>query len=184
MTTNMNAVKGLNVNHIAGTIEVTKKFLKVAGNPFSPECELLVTTRAKFPAYKLEEKEIEKNENKNSYNGLKIEKMLGFITAMRSPEEVEAFERYIEIYTDEETRKIIKGKYATIKKLFLNRYKEEYTNLTVEQMAIVDEKAKAIKVAREKMQAETLKKNKEEAIAEQNKKYPVIDFKKAVAGQK
>lgn len=180
----MNTVKGLNVNHIAGTIEATKKFLKAAGNPFSAECELLIATRAKFPEYILEEKEIEKNANKMSYEGLSIEKMLGFITAIKTAEEVKEFERYIEIYTDEKTRKIIKGKYATIKKLFLNRYREEYTNLTDEQKAIVDEKAKAIKTAREKKQIETLKKMKEDAIAEQKKNYSVIDFKKAVAGQK
>ncbi len=54
----------------------------------------------------------------------------------KDKEAVEAFEKYIQVYKGQ------KGKYATLKKLFLDNYKEEYNALKIADMAEVDRIAK------------------------------------------
>lgn len=54
----------------------------------------------------------------------------------KSEEAVKLFENYMKIYEGQ------KGKYATLKKLFLDKYKMQYNALKADEMAKVDGLAK------------------------------------------
>ncbi len=54
----------------------------------------------------------------------------------KSEEEVKLFEKYVKIYEGQ------KGKYATLKKLFLDKYKTQYNALKADEMAKIDGLAK------------------------------------------
>ena len=163
------------VDYINEKIYVSKKFLKAASVVGTGAFEAMMVLKQTYPAYEMEIKEIAKNNNKVSYEGLSIEKMLAFITVEKDQNAVAEFERYIEVYTDKSTRNIQKGKYSTIKKLFLNRYKEEYAALSDEKMVDVDEKAAEIKKQREEKKAADLKAiRKAELEAARNK---VVELK-------
>jgi hypothetical protein len=93
--------------------------------------------RKDFQDFTIKIKAIEKKENKVAYSGLSIYKMKAAIEYItKDKEAVEAFEKYIQVYKGQ------KGKYATLKKLFLDNYKEEYNALKIADMAEVDRIAK------------------------------------------
>lgn len=120
MTTMNTNIKGIEVDHINGAIVVTKNFLKAAKNPSTPEFTLLISTRKECPTYVIVEKTIEKNESKESYGGLSIEKMLAYVHVFEEAK-LKDFENAIKVYIGA-NGKVQKGKYATIKKLFLSRF--------------------------------------------------------------
>lgn len=159
MTTTMNnKVAGTyNVDYVEELIIVSKKFLKAASIVGTKEFEIMAVLKKTYPTYEIQIKEISKKEDKVSYEGLSIEKMLAFISVRKEEKDVKEFERYIEVYTDDKTRKIKKGKYATIKKLFLEDYKEEFNSLSSKDMVDIDEKAEIIKREREEKRVEELK---------------------------
>lgn len=117
----MKNTTGYEVNFAAKKIIITKKFSKAAGVVGSNEYLDMVTLRKDFPDFKIEIKTIEKKENKVSYKGLSIDEMKRFLRANKSQEEQELFAKALEL--NEGNR----GKYAVVKKWFLDRYKEEYT---------------------------------------------------------
>ena len=146
MTTTMNTnIKGIEVDHIKGEIVVTKNFLKAAKNPNTPEFALLIKTRKECPTYAIVEKTIEKNESKESYNGLSIEKMLAYVHVFEK-NKLNDFEKAIEVYVDK-NGKLQKGKYATVKKVFLKRFKDNYLETIddVDKEVKIDAKAKELK---------------------------------------
>lgn len=159
MTTTMNnKVAGTYmVDYVEELIIVSKKFLKAASVVGTKEFEIMAVLKKTYPTYEIQIKEISKKEDKVSYEGLSIEKMLAFISVRKEEKDVKEFERYIEVYTDDKTRKIKKGKYATIKKLFLEDYKEEFNSLSSKDMVDIDEKAEIIKREREEKRVEELK---------------------------
>ena len=55
---------------------------------------------------------------------------ISYIT--NNEEAVKLFEKYVEVYKGQ------KGKYATLKKLFLDKYKEEYNALNATDMVEID----------------------------------------------
>ena len=144
-TTTNNTVKGIEVDHINGAIVVTKNFLKLAKNPSTSEFERLIYTRKECPTYGIVVRTIDKNENKESYEGLSIEKMLAYIHVFEK-ENLADFENTIKVYSTA-NGKIQKGKYATIKKVFLSRFKENYirTIENIDNVVRIDEKAKELK---------------------------------------
>ena len=75
--------------------------------------------RKEFAGYSIVYKTIEKKENKKSYKGLTIEEMIRFVSGM-SVEEQEVFNKVIEVASNRQ------GKYAIVKKWFMNHYKEAY----------------------------------------------------------
>lgn len=145
MTTMNLVVKGIEVDHINGVIRVTKNFLKAAKNPSTPEFALLISTRKECPTYAIVEKTIEKNESKESYGGLSIEKMLAYVHVFEEAK-LKDFENAIEVYI-EANGKVQKGKYATIKQLFLKRFKDNYLEkiTDIDNVVEIDRKAKELK---------------------------------------
>ena len=117
----MNNTKGYEINYAAKEIIITKKFNKAAGIIDSAEYKIMLALRKDFADFSIKTKSIEKKENKVSYKGLSIEEMKRFIAANRSKEEQELFEKILKLQEGK------KGKYATVKKWFLDNYKEIYT---------------------------------------------------------
>lgn len=134
----MNNTRGYEIKFEAKQIVITKRFEKAANNYGSVEYKTLLGLRSDFPDFGIKVKTIEKKENKISYSGLNIYKMKAAIYFLtKDKETVELFEKYEKVYEGQ------KGKYVTLKKLFLDKYKEDYNNLSVADMAEVD------KIARE-----------------------------------
>lgn len=133
----MKNIKGYEINLAEETIIITKKFNKAAGLINSDEYKMLLTLRKDFPDFKIKIKAIEKRENKVTYSGLSIYKMKAAISYItQNKDNVTLFEKYIEVYRGQ------KGKYATLKKLFLDKYKEQYNALDASAMAEIDKIAK------------------------------------------
>ena len=144
MTRMNNEVKGLKVNYVERRIEVTKVFLKAAEKPGTKEFEMMIFTMQQCPGFAIIVKDIEVKKDKEAYNGLTIEKMLAYLHVFQK-DELKDFERCVRVYVNNKSGKVQKGKYATIKKLFLNKYKEAYSKLNVDQMVLVDDKEKELK---------------------------------------
>ena len=75
--------------------------------------------RKEFTGFSFVYKTIEKKENKKSYKGLSIDEMKRFISN-RTDEEMDMFEKVLELASNRQ------GKYAVVKKWFLDNYKEAY----------------------------------------------------------
>lgn len=117
----MNNSKGYEINFETKEIIITKKFSKAAGVIDSDAYKIMLALRKDFADFAIKTKAIEKKENKVSYKGLSIDEMKRFITANRSKEEQDLFVKVLELQEGK------KGKYAIIKKWFLDNYKEIYT---------------------------------------------------------
>ena len=133
---------GVTFNHAAKEIIITKAFEKAANKIGSIEYNELVKIRKDFPDYTIRRKEIEKNTSKQSHKGLTVKEMKRFIST-RDEKEVVLFERVCEIAENKQ------GKYAVIKKWFLNNYKEAYEkeieNLKLEsELAELEEELKEV----------------------------------------
>ena len=122
---------GVTFNHAAKEIIITKAFEKAANKIGSTEYNELVKIRKDFPDYTIRRKEIEKNTSKQSHKGLTVKEMKRFIST-RDEKEVVLFERVCEIAENKQ------GKYAVIKKWFLNNYKDEYEK-EIENLKLVAE---------------------------------------------
>lgn len=122
---------GVTFNHVAKEIIITKVFEKAANKIGSTEYNELVKIRKDFPDYTIKRKEIEKNTSKQNYKGLTVKEMKRFI-ATRSEKEVALFERVCQIAESKQ------GKYAVIKKWFLDKYQKEYDK-ELENLKLVEE---------------------------------------------
>lgn len=170
--------KACYADHFEGKIFMTEKFRAAAGKYGSPEFEWFIGLRNMCPDYDVELFVATKKE-KVDYNGLSIEKMLAFIEEYKTETEKVTFESYIKTYTDEVTLKIEKGKYATIKRLFLNSYKKEYNNLDDEQHAKLDGKAKEIKKARDAVREATLEERRIKVVKTNPEASKTVELKRA-----
>lgn len=138
----MKNTKGYEINFETKEIIITKAFQKAAGIVNTDEYRDLVTLRKDFGDFAIKVKTIEKKENKVSYNGLSVYKMKAAISYITNDEEaVKLFEKYVEVYKGQ------KGKYATLKKLFLDKYKEEYNALNATDMVEIDRLVKEFEEA-------------------------------------
>lgn len=117
----MNNTKGYVINFVAKEIIITKRFSKAAGVIDSDAYKIMLSLRKDFTDFKIVIKPIEKKENKVTYKGLSIDEMKRFINANRSKEEQELFTKILKLQEGK------KGKYATVKKWFLDNYKKIYT---------------------------------------------------------
>lgn len=146
------------INFEARTITITKKFGKEASEFGTQAFETMKQLRAEFPDFQFVYKTIQKKENKESFKGLTIDEMKRFIGA-RSAEELETFEKV------EAIAECKQGKYAIIKKWFLDNYKEEYkkeiANITAKKVeepeennAEVEEALAEIKAPKQDMSTE------------------------------
>lgn len=122
-------------NPMNNTIEVTKKFLNEASIINSPAYKELAQIKRDFPYAEIALKTIKKKSNKISYKGLSIEEMTRFV-GTRSEREQKTFECVIKLAAKKS------GKYALIKKWFLDHYKNEYLN-ELNSLSDIDEDALA-----------------------------------------
>ena len=133
---------GVTFNHAAKEIIITKAFEKAANKIGSTEYNELVKIRKDFPDYTIRRKEIARKDNKQSFKGLTVEEMRRFLSTIGEAD-VKLFERVCEIAEGKQ------GKYAVIKKWFLNNYKEAYEkeieNLKLEsELAELEEELKEV----------------------------------------
>ena len=112
---------GIKVNVVTKEIIITKAFEKAASQIGSKEYEEIVKTVQDFPEFVVKYKEIKKKANKTSYKGLTINEMKRFVST-RSTEEQEVFNKVLELANGQ------RGKYAIVKKWFLDNYKEVYVS--------------------------------------------------------
>ncbi|MBR6664523.1 MAG: hypothetical protein IKL22_02260 [Lachnospiraceae bacterium] len=124
--------KGYNVDLVEKKIVITKAFAKAAGVYGTAEFEAFVGLRNAFPDFKIEYKDITKNKDKVSYSGLSISKMRAFMQMKHGEEALVSFDKFVRAHEGE------KGKYAVVKKAFLNMYKEEYNALTTDEVMELD----------------------------------------------
>lgn len=116
----MNKNTGYTINFEKEEITITKKFGKAASKFGTPEFDIIQKLRKEFTGYSFTYKTIEKKENKKSYKGLTIDEMKRFISN-RTEKEQEMFEKVLTVAANRQ------GKYAIIKKWFLDNYKEAYS---------------------------------------------------------
>ncbi len=116
----MNKTTDYTINFETEEIIITKKFGKAASQIGTPEFKVMQQLRKEFTGFSFAYKTIEKKENKKSYKGLSIDEMKRFL-ANRTEEEQEMFEKVLAIAENKQ------GKYAIVKKWFLDRYKEAYS---------------------------------------------------------
>lgn len=107
------------INFEAEEIIITKKFGKAASQIGTPEFKVMQQLRKEFTGFSFVYKTIEKKENKKSYKGLSIDEMKRFVFT-RTDEEVDMFEKVLALASNKQ------GKYAIVKKWFLDNYKEDY----------------------------------------------------------
>ena len=112
---------GIKVNVVTKEIIITRAFEKAASQIGSKEYEEMVKTLQDFPEFVVKYKEIKKKANKTSYKGLTINEMKRFVST-RSITEQEMFDKVLELANGQ------RGKYAVVKKWFLDNYKEVYVS--------------------------------------------------------
>ena len=116
----MNKSTGYTINFEAQEIIITKRFGKAASRIGSPEFKLMQQLRKEFEGFSFVYRIIEKKENKKSYKGLSIDEMTRFLSN-RTENEQEMFKKVLAVAANR------KGKYAIVKKWFLDNYKEAYS---------------------------------------------------------
>lgn len=107
------------INFETEEIIITKKFGKAASQIGTPEFKVMQQLRNEFKGFSFVYKTIEKKENKKSYKGLSIDEMKRFISN-RTDKEIQTFEKVLALASNRQ------GKYAIVKKWFLDNYKEDY----------------------------------------------------------
>lgn len=124
----MNKTTNYSINFETEEIIITKKFGKAASQIGTPEFKIMQQLRKEFVGFSFVYKTIERKENKKSYKGLSIDEMKRFLSN-RTEEEKEMFEKVLAVAANKQ------GKYAIVKKWFLDRYKEAYSK-EVETMKV------------------------------------------------
>ena len=138
------------VNH---TIIASKTTLKKAGIPSSPEYKELMKMIAKQPTFRVVEKEININTNKNTHKGLTFELMKAHIEAQDDSKAL--------MVEFEEVQKFGKSKYPLAKKWFL----EQFPNFKITEAKKAVSKAKIAKVkANATAQLTLIKSNTEKKV--------------------
>ena len=114
----------IRLNHFDKEILISKSFQKAAMNPTSKEYAELMEVMNNHPSYKLAQRVIKKNTQKETYAGLTYEYMRDYIILNSTPEEetaaVAEFDEMIHISKCHSKAQ----RYPTIKKWFLEKYPE------------------------------------------------------------
>ena len=113
------------INHINGTIIMTRKFYDAACRLNTPEYKELMAIRHDNPTYKLEVREIKKAANKKTYINQTFKNMEIFIENCEDdPRPVD--ERLAEFERVKALSKVQASPYAYVKTWFLKTYGAEY----------------------------------------------------------
>ena len=112
----------IRLDHLNKEILISKSFAKVAMNPNSTEYKDLAEVMVNHPDYKITQRVIKKNANKQTYPGLTYEYMRAYIILHSSPEEeLAAIAEFNEMLLISRCH-AQSLRYPTIKKWFLNKY--------------------------------------------------------------
>ena len=132
--------RGYKVDVVKKAIIITKSFAKAAGDFTTKEYKIMMELRNAYPGYAFKDKTITTKADKVTYNGLTINKMRAIVKYVAGDAAFNGFDDVIAVYRGQS------GKYATIKKVFLARYGESYTELLedVDKMVEVDRIAKEL----------------------------------------
>jgi len=138
--------KGYEINFATKEITITKAFAKLAQDFSTPEAAAMEVLMTKYPTFTMKYKEIQKKANKESYSGLSLNVMKAFFESrirmekakMEESEEIteemtkELEKREKEQEAFQNVLKVVgKGKYATVKKWFLDNFKVEYQKWSI-----------------------------------------------------
>jgi len=120
---------------VNNTIVASKTTLKKAGKPGTPEYKELMKMIQHQPSFRIVEKEITVNKNKNVHAGLTMEVMKTHILAQKDSDTLMA--------EFEEAMKFGKSKYPLAKKWFLNQFPD--FKITKGKKAVSDAKIAKVK---------------------------------------
>ena len=117
-------MKGLKINFEERTIVMTRKFANAASDPFTEEFKKLQEVRNAYPGFYVKRHTIKKNPNKECYKGLNYDYMREYIKSHEAKANVESALAELEnmIYISKCHSNGFR--YPTIKKWFLEKYKE------------------------------------------------------------
>ena len=116
--------KNYSINFITKEITITKKFAKAAGSLGTPEFKEMMELRKAYPDFNFKMKEINTNDNKKTYSGLTILRMIAVIEVCDGAVKAEDFRNKISIFEGQ------RSKYPMIKKYFLSMYQDVLSELT------------------------------------------------------
>ena len=121
----MKTMKMPTIDRTKKTITVSKEFLLHAGQYATPEFNILREMQKNHPGYEIVLHKIARNAAKKTYGDLTYESMVDFIKGhIIDPE---AQKRALDEYNIiRQVSKTMRGKYAYVKKWFLETYKEEF----------------------------------------------------------
>ena len=113
------------VDHISGTIYLTKAFAKEASTLNTPEYKAILTLRHDNPTYKIEMREIAKKKNKKTYKNLTEKNMRIFIENIKDTKR-SVEDRIADFKTVKELSKSQSSPYSYLKRWFFKEYGDAY----------------------------------------------------------
>ena len=156
----MKNTKNYTINFITKEITITKKFAKAAGSLGTPEFKEMMELRNAYPDFNFKMKESSTNENKRTYSGLTVLKMIAVIEVCDSAEKAKEFRKKISVFEGQ------RSKYPMIKKYFLSMYQDILSELSAEKEFEIETVIERLE--REKVAAEDNKRKKERASILEN----------------
>jgi hypothetical protein len=114
----------IRINHFDKEILISKSFEKAAHNPNSREYKELMEVMNTHPTYKLAQRAIKKNPQKQKYPNLTYEYMRDYIILTSTPEEELAAVAEFDNMILKSRCQSQSNRYPVIKRWFLNKYPE------------------------------------------------------------
>ena len=114
----------IRINHFDKKILISKSFEKAAHNPNSREYKELMEVMNTHPTYKLAQRAIKKNPQKQKYPNLTYEYMRDYIILTSTPEEELAAVAEFDNMILKSRCQSQSNRYPVIKRWFLNKYPE------------------------------------------------------------
>ena len=114
----------IRINHFDKEILISKSFEKAAQNPNSREYKELMEVMNTHPTYKLAQRAIKKNPQKQKYPNLTYEYMRDYIILTSTPEEELAAVAEFDNMILKSRCQSQSNRYPVIKRWFLNKYPE------------------------------------------------------------
>ena len=127
----------IRINHFDKEILISKSFEKAAHNPNSREYKELMEVMNTHPTYKLAQRAIKKNPQKQKYPNLTYEYMRDYIILTSTPEEELAAVAEFDNMILKSRCQSQSNRYPVIKRWFLNKYPEikEFGMIALEDVA-------------------------------------------------
>lgn len=121
------------IDFINSKVIVTKKFVKEASTLGTESFKEMMELKTTFPTFTFEVKEIEKKENKKTYKGLTVIRMIATLEVLKGSDTSKDFQKKISVFENQ------RSKYALVKKYFLSLLEEnELDTITSEQEVAIE----------------------------------------------